>query len=131
MEKVTTNGATIREVTGWDEIDFVGDDDSLVVHFGGNFSQYATWLDERGSAQTLGTLTTDQMVFLGSRQRDAVEGPGTRAVTVCVDGSHLVRYRDGVVLRRATPDEAERSAREAEEDGGRGLFCVELPEERA
>jgi hypothetical protein len=131
MEKVTTNGATIREVTGWDEIGFVADDDEVVVHFGGDFSPYATWLDARGAVQTLGTLTTDQLVRLGSRQLDAKEEPDTQVVTVYVDGSHLVRYRDGVVLRKATPDEAERSAREAEEDGGRGLFCVELPEERA
>lgn len=69
--KLETTGAELREVTGWDEIDFVGDDDAVVVHFGHSGSPYALWTDANGVAQTLGNLTPEELNSLGSRQQDA------------------------------------------------------------
>lgn len=59
--KISTNGKTIREVTGWTEIDFVADGDQVVVHFGHSGTPYALWTDARGAAQTLGDLTPDAL----------------------------------------------------------------------
>lgn len=69
--KLETTGAELREVTGFDEIDFVADDDLVVVHFGHSGAPYALWTDARGAAQNLGDLTYEQLNSLGSRQQDA------------------------------------------------------------
>jgi hypothetical protein len=64
--KLTTNGARLRELTGWEELAFVGDDDDVVVHFGHGGAPYVLWTDPKGVVQNLGSLTTDQLVCLGS-----------------------------------------------------------------
>lgn len=46
---------------------------------------------------------------------------GTRKVYVDESG-YLVDYRTGETIRRATPEEAEKSRRAAERDGGRGVI---------
>jgi hypothetical protein len=72
MESINTDGKTIREVTGWTEINFVGDDDLVIVHFGGESKAYAMWTDRWGVAHHLGDLCTNQLVCLGSREQDEV-----------------------------------------------------------
>jgi hypothetical protein len=99
MTKLTTNGATLREVTGWDEIDYVADEDEVVVHFGHAGSPYALWTDPKGAPQNLGSLTTDQLVCLGDREGDQPETRRSFAeaftwARTCDAGEYLARYSE-------------------------------------
>jgi hypothetical protein len=75
---IETTGATLREITGWTTIDFVGDDDSVVVHFGHNGRPYAMWTDASGIARELGRLTASELDTLGGREQDQMREEAQR-----------------------------------------------------
>jgi hypothetical protein len=57
-----TTGKKLRQVTGWDEIDFVADGEEVRVHE--VTWPYAAWLDAQGVVQPLGGLTAEQVAQL-------------------------------------------------------------------
>lgn len=60
-----TTGKHLRDVTGWDAIDFVPDSDTIYVHDGNQGGwAYVTWLDAGGAAQNLGSLSAAEFAQL-------------------------------------------------------------------
>jgi hypothetical protein len=59
MKTIETTGAELREITGWTGIDFVLDDDRVVIQYGhhGEREAYAMWTDPTGVSRELGLLT--------------------------------------------------------------------------
>lgn len=58
---IATNGATLKAITNWDEIDFIGDTEPVFIHADGNGPAYATWTSERGVSCDLGDITPSEL----------------------------------------------------------------------
>lgn len=58
---ITTNGAALKAITKWDEIDFVRDTDTVSIHDDGNGPAYATWTSKGGVQCDLGDITPSEL----------------------------------------------------------------------